>query len=116
MSRHCSVFLSIEEVLAAENFRPKREDRLRPSRLMILDGVSVDGTVLAVHLDEDEVVLEDLAGKRGTHRGIQRILLADPNCFDKLTKGIRDVWKRMPLDILLGSRSDSQSGPNGFVE
>jgi hypothetical protein len=83
---------AIQEVLTEANFRPERDNRLKPNRLLILGGTPVDGTILTIHLDEGDVVIEDLAGKRG---GICRIPLGDPCCFDKLIAAIRRIWKEI---------------------
>lgn len=95
------VMACIEEVLREAGLKPVREERLRPYRILILNGMSVDGSILAVHMDDDELVIEDMLRKRGGDRGLRRIPLGDPDACEKLVAAIRSLWKDWRMNITM---------------
>ena len=92
------MFISaLEEFLAGVHLRPKREPRLNPARLLLLDGTCVCGSVLAVSLFDGEIILEEFYERSGAGGIVAKVQLADPQCFENLLKTIRDFWDMSDL-------------------
>jgi hypothetical protein len=87
----------IATVLTEAKLRPTRDHK--PNRLLILDGISVDGVILAVSVDDGDIVIEDLAGRLHQASCLCRLPLADPQCFETLVINIHKIWKEVAFGV-----------------
>jgi hypothetical protein len=81
----CKILELVADMLA--EYGPITDQRLIPPRVLLYHGKITNDRLLAIHLNEDELVLEDLSGN--VNAPLACFNINNPYCMEKLQQAVQ---------------------------